>query len=1049
MLNQLILFALRNRNWVLAATFILIVFGIVGIKHLPIDAVPDITNIQVTVNSKTGALDPEKIEMLVTRPIEIEMGGLPHLEEIRSISKYGLSQVTLVFQDGTDPYWARQQVMERIQNTRKTIPLSITPELAPITTGLGEVFMYSVEADPKSQIGQLPEIQRLTELRTVQDFVIRPALKRIAGVADIDSNGGYQKEIHVNFFPNLLDKVGLTIEQLTTRLETLGENYGGGYIQREGNQVIVRTVPGIARFQDLSNIPLGLDVRGRPIRLKEFADIREEHSLRVGAATRNGQETVLGTVLMRSGANSRQVAHDAEVTLKQVPLPEGVKIVPLYSRSFLVDATIRTVAKSLLEGAALVISVLLLLLGNFRASLIVALAIPISMLIAVRGMLIFGISGNLMSLGAIDFGLLVDGSVVLIENILSRSRDWRMNRISKSKEDFIFEASSEVIAPITFGLFMIMIVYLPILTLEGVEGKMFKPMALTVIMALFASLGVTIFVMPVLADLFLRLNVSSNPKHPESGHSEEKETPFFHFLKKLYVPLLQYSLNHPMRFIVPAIVIVFCGTLLLLRMGADFIPKLDEGDLVIGLTRNPKISLDRSVQEQTRAEKLLSQFPEVETVFSRLGTPESATDPMGVNLADTFVILKKDKSVWKHPSKEALFSDMKEKLSKMDPDQDLSATQPIEMRFNEILEGSRADVTVRVFGLDLQSLVKQIDSVKTVIENIEGVESISFDPLTSLRQSPMLDLVLNYEALAKYGVTISEINKLVELAMGGKEVGDYFEKGIRFPIVVHLDESLRNQLHAISSIPVGLPQGGTLPLSAFTQARLQDRVTTIARSWGERYAAISINLKNRDVASFVQDAQAQVKEKIQLPEGFRLYWGGQFKNLDRAKARLFVIVPVTLVFVFALLLRSLGSLSQTLVVFSSIPFGAVGGVFSLFARNIPLSVSAAVGFIALIGIALLNSLVLIGVLNQRKIGDEPLKQHVLEGAVSRLRPVMMTALVASLGFLPMALNTSLGSEVQRPLATVVIGGIITSTLLTLILLPTLYFKLKSREPVVN
>lgn len=1042
MLAKLVRFSLSNRGWVLGAFAVLSVLGGMSISTLPIDAVPDITNVQVVINSKTGALDPEKIESLVTRSIEVEVAGLAGLEEVRSISKYGLSQVVLVFSDGTDIYWARQQVGERLQNVRNKLPQGVSLELAPITTGLGEVYMYSVEAVPGSVFAKRPEKERLTELRTIQEYVIIPQLKRIAGIAEIDTNGGYQKQIHVNFDPTRLEKFGLTAETLVTRLETIGENFGGGYIEREGRQIIVRTVSGLTDLEKIKQMSLGLDVRGRPLRLSEVAQVSVDHPLRVGAATRHGQETVLGTVLMRTGANSRQVAEDSARAISTLELPVGVQVTPLYTRSFLVNSTVRTVEKSLLEGAILVICVLVLLLGNFRASLIVASAIPFSMVFAAKGMSLFGISANLMSLGAIDFGLLVDGSVVLIENVLSRLAAHRAREGSEPlKRQIIEEASVEVINPVVFGLLLIMVVYLPILTLESIEGKMFRPMALTVLLALAGSLFVAVFLMPVLADLFLSFSNKRGARH-----ASEHETWAFRLVKRAYQPVLEASFRHRFILTIGSLVLVGVSGLMLFGMGANFIPNLDEGDLVITLARDPRQGVLASVDAQQKVEKMLVAYPEAEKVFSRLGTPQSATDPMGINLADTFVILNKDRSKWRFSSKEALFEDMKAKIETLGIDQEVSASQPIEMRFNEMLEGSRADVTLRIFGPNLDTLFESIESAKKILSSIHGIESVEADPLTALKKSEMLDIVPNYTNLSRYGLNLSEVNRYLELAMAGKEVGSFQENSFRFPIVVHLDEQLRERQDVIESLPVGLAQGGTVPLSKLATFSLQNRVTTIARSWGERYAALSINLADRDVSSFVKEAQEKVGSGLKLAEGYRLYWGGQFKNLARAQLKLSIIVPLTLVAVFLVLLKSLGSLSQTALVFATIPFAAVGGVFSLFFRGIPLSISAAVGFIALIGIALLNAIVLINVFQQRLSSEnENQEEAIREGALSRLRPVLMTALVASLGFLPMALNTGLGSEVQRPLATVVIGGLVTSTLLTLILLPGLYAWLVTRE----
>ncbi|MBY0370891.1 CusA/CzcA family heavy metal efflux RND transporter [bacterium] len=1034
MLERLVKFSLSNR-WVVLGTFaFLAVLGAWSVQKLPIDAVPDITNVQVVVNSKTGALDPEKIELLVTRPIEVELTGLVGLDEIRSISRYGLSQVTLVFVDGTDIYWARQQVSERLQNVRGQLPPAVTTELAPVTTGLGEVVMYSVEAEPGSELSKMSETERLTELRTAQDFIIAPQLKRVAGIAEVDSNGGYEKQIHVNFFPDRLERFGLTADVLVARLETLGENFGGGYIQREGRQIIVRSVPGIPNLEALRNYPLGLNVRGRPIRVSDVAEVQIDHPLRLGAATRNGEETVLGTLLMRVGANSREVAIQAQKTIAKLELPKGVQVVPLYSRSFLVDATIHTVIKSLTEGAVLVIAVLLLLLGNWRASLIVASAIPLSMLLAARGMSLFGVSANLMSLGAIDFGLLVDGSVVLVENILSRlSTSLASSR--EQKREIIEHACVEVLNPIVFGLSLIMVVYVPILTLESIEGKMFRPMAITVLLALAASLFIAVFLMPVLADMFLSI-----PKgQPGQEHPVEHETFFFRWAKKAYLPVLDASFAHRAWLVGLAGILIVMAGFVLSRMGSNFIPNLDEGDLVITLARDTRQGIDSSVEVQKKVEALLATYPEVERVFSRIGTAESATDPMGANLADTFLMLKKDRNQWTHPDKEALFKDMEARIKTLNVVQEASQTQPIEMRFNEMLEGSRADITLRVLGPDLENLYEAIEASEKVLKTIPGIESVESDPLTALKKSEMLDVSPDYAKLARLGINVSEVNRFLELSMGGKEVGSFIENSLRFPIVVHLDENLREQQSVIESLPLPLPAGGTVKLSEVANFSIQNKVTTIARSWGERYAAISINLEGRDVSSFVEEAKSKVESSIKLPEGYRFFWGGQFKNLTRAKVRLWIVVPSTLVAVFIVLLWSLGSFPQTVLVFSTIPFAAVGGVLLLFVRGIPLSVSAMIGFIALIGIALLNTIVLINVFQQRiRTGTSPLHTSIREGAISRLRPVLMTALVASLGFVPMALNTGIGAEVQRPLATVIIGGLITSTILTLVLLPGLY-----------
>lgn len=1026
MFEKIIDFSLKNKIAILFITALIMIWCILGLNDLAIDAVPDITNVQVQVNAKTKSLDPESIELQVTRKIETELSGIPGLSDMRSISKFGLAQVNLVFEDDTDIYRARQQVAERIQNIE--LPKDVTIELAPITTGLGEVYMYTLELENDSPLKLLPLKDQLTELRTILDYTVKPLLKRVPGVADIDSNGGFVKEIHINFLPKKMEELGFTLKQLLTKLESLGTSAGGGYIQTKNEQVIVRTFPEMKSIDQISNLPLGISPVGRPIKLSDITEVRVDHSLRVGAATRDGREAVLGTVLMRVGANGRAVVFGVEEALKELKLPKGVKFVPLYSRKFLVDNTIKTVSISLIEGAILVIAVLLVLLGSIKAALIVALAIPLSMLVALKGMSLLGITGNLMSLGAIDFGLLVDGSVVVIEAILAHMALTH----AEKKEDLIKQSGREVLGPVVAGIILIMAVYLPILTLEGVEGKMFRPMAITVLLALGASLVTAVFIMPVLAQMFLNID----PSH-------DHETWFFKRARKIFEPLLDSALLKPGPFFIGSIVLAIIAGLLFTRIGSDFIPELDEGDLVLGLTRNPRISVDFSVEEQLKAEKILKSFPEVKEVFARLGTPESATDPMGVNLADTFIILEKDRSKWRFDSKEELTEALIKSVSSL-PDTDVSATQPISMRFNEMLEGSRADLSLRVMGPELTDLFNYGVQAEKILLPIKGVESIEQDPLTALRRSTLMDIRPDFTKMAAYGITIDELNSSVEMSLAGKRVGSFQENNIRFPIVVHLDESLRDDPEQISRLPIELPAGGTLPLEQVADVKKEEKVTTIARNWGRRYSAISINVSGRDIGSLVNEAKGKIEKELGLKKGYELHWGGQFKNMERANARLMIIVPLTLMVVFLVLLKVFGSLGPALLVFSSVPFAGIGGIFALTIRNINFSVSAGVGFIALIGIAILNSLVLINVLLKETSNTE-LLSAVKHGTLSRLRPVLMTALVAGLGFLPMAINRGLGAEVQRPLATVVIGGLITSTFLTLVLLPAAFYHWKKRQ----
>ncbi len=1026
--------ALKNRLWVLVAFLALALLGVYSALHLPIDAVPDITNVQVVVNTHTGALDPEQIERTVTYYVELEMSGLPQLEEIRSLSKYGLSQVTVVFREGTNIYWARQQVTERLGAAREQMPGSLNPELGPITTGLGEVIMYVVEPVEGSDLAKKAEKERLLYLRTIQDYVIRPELRKVHGLADVDSNGGYKKEIHVNIVPERLEANAISLEELYLVLNTLGENFGGGFIERKGKQLIVRTTDQMQNLEDVSRVPVKIRYDGSIIYLGQIADVREDHALRVGAATYRGHETVLGTGLMRVGENSRAVALQCENVLKNLKLPDGVQIKILYSRSSLVSATIQTVLKNLSEGAILVIAVLFLILGRARAAILVALAIPFSMLVALSGMHGLGISANLMSLGAIDFGLLVDASVVMIENYLRHAEEHSGAPLTLDKRiSLITESAREVVKPVVTGLFIIMLVYVPVLALEGVEGKMFRPMAQTVLMALGASLLAAIFLMPVLTFYVL---------HKEK--TKPKEPWLTRMLLKAYKPALEFSLKHRRALALPALLFTAFSLFIFMRLGSDFMPQLNEGDLVVMAARDSSTGIKESVRVQMLVDELIASQKEVAEVFARIGTPESATDPMGPNLADTFVILKKEHSDVQ--TKQKLYDRLHALLNEKFPEQQLSQTQPIEMRFNEILEGSRADVTLRIFGDDLKTLMEFSDRATKLIREIRGTYSVELDALTALKESPILDIKADKKTMARFGVSLAEVNRALEMAMSGIRVGSYYDNNIRLPVVVHLDESRRNNLKQIEQIPVGLATGGTIPLGKLTQIDERKKVTTIARYYGRRYAAIGIYLKNRDIASFVEEAKEKIQTGLELPFGYTTEWAGQFKNLQKARQRLLLIVPVTLGIIFLLLLRSFNSLRDALLIFLSVPFAMSGGVLSLWIAGLPFSIPAAIGFIALSGIAILNAMVMVSFFHELFKKNHDTLWVVREGALERLRPVAMTALVASLGFLPMALATGLGSEVQRPLATVVVGGLITTTVLTLLLLPAFYLWSSKEAP---
>ncbi len=788
-------------------------------------------------------------------------------------------------------------------------------------------------------------------------------------------------------------------------------------------------------------LPVKLDVRGKPVPLSSVATVVESFSQRNGVAVYDGEESVLGTVLMLSGANSRQVALDAEEALKAAPLPPDVEVKLVYSRSFLVNATLQTVAKNLAEGAALVVAILLLILGNVGAALFVSLAIPLSMLFGVAGMRWLGVSASLMSLGAVDFGLLVDGAVVIVENALRRLEEHRGSLDPEERRKLIVESASEVMKPVTLGLAIIMLVYVPILALEGVEGKLFHPMALTVLMALAASLLVAVFLMPVLAYFYLR--------PPQGDGSEERFV--YRNLRGLYQPILEASLRRPALALVPALALTAAAIAVYSRMGADFMPALDEGDIIVNMRRAGDIGIDASLQMQKESDRVIAGFPEVEVVFSRVGTGEAAMDAMGPMYSDTFVIPKKDRSQWpsaengRKRTKRQLYLAIKEALDRMVPGQEINETQPIEMRFGEILEGSRADVSLKIYGKELPVLMGLQDKAVEVLEALPGVEEVALDELTALRKGPVLSVRPDYAAIARYGLDVHRVNGLLQAAMGGKEVGSFYEQQWRFPIVLKLGEKHRENIETIKSLPVGLPDGGVIPLHKVATFQMRDEVTTIAHDYSQRYAGVAVFLAGRDIASFVAEAREAIEKKLALPEGYSVKWGGQFKNLERAGKKLAVIIPLVLVGILLILWRTFGSLRQALLVYVTIPLAMTGGVFFLALRGIPLSVSASVGFIALMGIAILNGMVLVTFFNQLRAKGLSAAQAAREGSLGRLRPVAMTALVASLGFVPMALNSGLGAEVQRPLATVVIGGIITATLLTLLVLPAAYSWLESRK----
>jgi len=1037
-MNRFFGLVLKQRYKVLALGIVLMAWSLWTLTKVNISAVPDISNKQVMINTKTGSLSTEQIEKIVTYPIEIEMSGLPGVDEVRSLSKYGLSQVIVVFEDDVNIYFARQLISEKLQSAKSAIPDGLSAELGPVSTGLGEIFMWILELNPDSPRKSLSEKEQLQYLRRIQEFTIRPRLKRLPGVAEVDTNGGFNTEVHINYDPDRLRRFGLNVHEIIDALKDTGTSFGGSYIKSKGEQITVRSLVKISDLRSIEEIAIKRLPSGRNVLVKDIGSVKFESVPRVGGATFNGNETVLGTILMRVGANSRQVANLARKSLDTLNLPEDVHLKVVYNREYLVEKTIQTVAKNLIEGAALVIIVLLIILGNFRASLIVSLAIPFSMAIALKGMQLFGISANLMSLGAIDFGLLVDASVVLVENFLRRMGEGGGPLNPKQRFDLLVQSSSEIAKPVIFGLIIIMLVYVPILSLEGVEGKMFEPMALTVLMALAASLAVALFIVPILLYFTFRKRIPE--KHPA----------IFKYIQKSYEPSLNFTLKHKKSALAVAVSLFLISVFTFLHLGSDFVPQLDEGDLVIGIIRDSKQNIDQSIADQKIAESIIKEFGEVDYVFSRIGTPESATDPMSPNFADTFVILKKDLSQWpkingQHRSKSELFTAISKKLKATNPDQEVSATQPIEMRFNEILEGSRADITLRFLGPDLDKLIEYAEISQDALKDVNGLQSIEFEALTGLTKSPVLDIEIDPKKALEYDLNPSEVNQYIQSSLAGINTGTYFLNGIQIPFIFHLDESIRNDIQKINQLPVPLNEGGTIPLNRIATLNLKDKVTTIARRWAERYSAVSIYISGRDVASFVDEAKQRIDSVVRLDPGYNIEWGGQFKNLERARKKLLIIVPITLFGIFFLVYTMTNSFLQTATIFTSVPLGLAGGVILLFLRDMNFSVSAAVGFIALSGIVVLNSLVLVNSINQLFLEFGEPDRAIRTGALSRLRPVTMTALVAGLGFLPMAFNTGMGSEVQRPLATVVLGGLFSSTLLTMLVVPVLLsyvFKIK-------
>ncbi|MDP1619986.1 MAG: CusA/CzcA family heavy metal efflux RND transporter [Limnohabitans sp.] len=1035
MFEKLIRAAIEHRWLVLLAVFGMAAIGVFNYQKLPIDAVPDITNVQVQINTQAPGYSPLETEQRVTYPIETVMAGLPNLEQTRSLSRYGLSQVTVIFKDGTDIYFARQLVNERIQEARDKLPPGITPAMGPISTGLGEIYLWTVEAKDGAK---KPDGQpyTATDLREIQDWIIKPQLRNVPGVTEINSIGGFAKEYQISPIPERLASLGVTLQDIVTALDRNNGNVGAGYIEKRGEQYLIRAPGQVKTLEDIGNVILS-SAGGVPIRVRDVAEVGIGRELRTGAATDNGREVVLGTVFMLIGQNSRTVSTAVDKKMIEVnrSLPEGVHAVTVYDRTVLVDKAINTVKKNLLEGAILVIVILFLFLGNIRAAIITATVIPLSMLFTFTGMVSYKVSANLMSLGALDFGIIIDGAVVIVENCVRRLAHAQahygrpLTRAERFHE--VFLASKESRRPLLFGQLIIMVVYLPIFALTGVEGKMFHPMAFTVVAALVGAMILSVTFIPAAVALFIGNRVS------------EKENFLMVQAKRWYGPLLDRVMAaKAVVLAAAAVAVVLCG-LIATRMGSEFVPSLNEGDFAIQALRIPGTSLSQSVAMQQQLEATLkAKFPEIDRVFARTGTAEIASDPMPPNISDGYIMLK-PMSEWPEPrkSRDELLAAVQEVVGKI-PGNNYEFSQPIQLRFNELISGVRSDVAVKIFGDDMDVLNKTAEEVSSKLQKIPGASEVKVEQTTGL---PMLTVNIDRQKSARYGLNVADIQDAVATAIGGREAGTLFEGDRRFDILVRLPESLRNDLESMKRLPIPLPRGSGgvegrtnfIQLAEVASFELAPGPNQVSRENGKRRIVVSANVRGRDVGSFVADAEAALAQ-VKIPAGYWTSWGGTFENLQSATQRLQIVVPVSLLLVFVLLFAMFGNVKDGLLVFTGIPFALTGGILALWLRDIPMSISAAVGFIALSGVAVLNGLVMISYIRSLREEGAQLDAAIREGALTRLRPVLMTALVASLGFIPMAIATGTGAEVQRPLATVVIGGILSSTLLTLLVLPILY-----------
>jgi len=1016
-LDRIVRFSLAQRLLIIVGAIILVGYGAISWQQLNLDAVPDITTNQVAINTETGGMGPEEVEKLVTFPIEIAMGGIPGVEQVRSLSQFGLSQVTVTFHDDVDTYFARQLVNERLNNVKELLPSGIEPpQMGPVSTGLGDIYMYAVESETRSPM----------ELRTVQDWIIAPQLRTVPGVAEVNAADGSVKQYQIVINPAALQSRGLGVDEVVSALHENNLNAGGGVLEENGERMLIRSVGMATTIGDIERIVIKTE-GSIPVLVRDVAEVQLGIPILTGISTKDGKESLIGIVMMLKGANGRDVANAVDKRVREIKaqLPKDVKLTTTYDRSHLVNDVLKTVAKSLLEGATLVTVILILLLGNVRGAAIVALAIPLAMLVAVIGMRQYGISGNLMSLGAIDFGLIVDGAVVVIENAVRRLSEARAEKgITLTREEVrqsVWQATREVAKPTVFAVTIITVVYLPILTLEGTEGKLFRPMAFTVVFALIGALLLTMTLVPVLASLFL------------SGDTREANNPVMASVSRAYTSILDFALQRKSLIVGSGVGLLLLCAGIFSRLGSEFVPQLDEGSLVIQPVRARTVDAEQTVKLVTAFEKKVLEVPEVVTVFSRSGTPEVATDPMPLSLTDSFIMLKPHHEWRQGMTKEKLIAELEHKVAEV-PGQGYNFSQPIQMRFAELVSGVKADIGIKVFGENLGELKLKADEIADVVRKIPGAQDVEVEQVDEI---PVLQIDIDREAIARLGIHIAGIQELVSVALGGEPIGQIIEGDRRFAMTLRLPDDIRNDVEAIKSLPVKTPEGGSVPLNSVAEIRNVPAPAQISREMGSRRVVVQLNVRGTDLGSFVAKAKAAIAKEVPLKDGYSIAWGGQFENLQQASRRLSLVVPAVLGLIFILLFWTFGSIKQAIIIFTGVPLAVTGGVFALALRGMPFSISAAVGFIALSGVAVMNGVVMISAMNRLRVLGLNQLDAVRRGAIERLRPVLMTALVAALGFVPMALNTGIGAEVQRPLATVVIGGILSATLLTLVVLPVL------------